>query len=159
MKSGRTRRELLFGLGGGGLLERLDAGLPEQQRQGWRSANPPLGRPILPAGIEAEVVALLGPVGGGIGPLDCLFESAAVSSDRIHYFFVTPAGRVEVILAAKEAPAEGLAVGGTSSFSIWAQGEAPEALRRAVAERVRAEVELRDRGQLWRAPGRGGSSP
>ena len=159
MKSGRTRRELLFGLGGGRLLERLDQGLPKEQRQGWRSGNPPLGGPILPAGIEAEVVELLGPLRRGIGALDCLFESATVSSDRIHYFFVTPGGRVEVILAAREAKVEGLGLGGTASFSIWAQGEAPEALRRAVAERVKAEVEPRDRGQLWRAPGRGRPAP
>ncbi len=156
MSNGRTRRELLRSLTGGSLfgLERV---APPEMRLRGHSTNPPLGRPVIPAGREAEVMALLGPLATEPPRPEWRLEKVTVDAERIEYAFAGPSGTARIGLVAHTDDPEGqqAAFAFTTSFRLLLDGSAPEAERAAVGFRVAAEVKARDHGQLWTDPDAG----
>lgn len=148
-EKGRSRRDWLRS--GAGLFGAfVDAMAPQEKPRPRPSQRPPSREPVIAAGQEQEIVALLGPLAREPFADGYRFAAAEVGTDRITYRFDGPAGPVRILLAALTRVDAGIVHAYTRSFRLIADGEATEEARFAVAERVAAEVMERDRGQLWR---------
>jgi len=141
---GRTRRDWLrSGAGFFGAL--VEACQPAARHP---RGEPPSTKAVIPAGREADVLALLGPLAKESFDGYKLAE-AKVEDERIVYSFDGPHGRVRILLVALTATGAGIVHAYTRSFRLIAEGDAPPETQFAVAERVAAEVLEHDHGQLW----------
>jgi hypothetical protein len=141
----KSRRDLLRSLGAGGFLDRL----APPTRPAWRSANPARKEPVIRAGQEVEVMALLGPLATGPAPAGYALSGTIVSVERIEYGFTGPGGTVQVILIGHGAAAADEVHASTESFRVVVTGDAPAEEIVAVGDAVTREVRARDHGQLW----------
>jgi hypothetical protein len=148
-EKGRSRRDLLRSLSGASFFSTLaEACTPAPQRQRSHSTNPPSQVPVIPAGREAEVVALLGPLAQQPA-LGYKLAETHVAPDRIDYSFAGPGGAVRVSLVSIAAVDAGVVHAYTRSFRLLVGGDAPEEARHAVGDLVADEIRARDDGQLW----------
>jgi hypothetical protein len=146
---GRSRRDLLRSLSGAGFLSSLvEACAPAPKRPATQSKNPATTKAVIPAGREAEVLALLGPLARQ--PFDGYkLEEATVASERIDFRFAGAGGKILISLVAIANVDAGVVHAYTRSFRVLVEGDAPDEARFAVVERVAAEVMEHDHGQLW----------
>ena len=151
MSHGKTRRELLRGLTGASLFSGLEGRVSPSPRTIKPSDNPPSERPVIPVGKEAEIMALLGPLGSAPPLPGWKLDRVTVGAERIEYAFVSAAAKVRVGLVAHcEDPEDAAAAfATTASFRVMLDGGAPAEVMRALGERVVDEVRVRDRGGMW----------
>ncbi|MSP59706.1 MAG: hypothetical protein EXR72_05070 [Myxococcales bacterium] len=147
----KSRRDLLRSLTGASLLSTLEGCVPASKRMRVHSKNPPSERAVIPAGKEAEVMALLGPFTREEPAPGYKLAKATVGAERIEFVFAGAAGKAVVsLVAASGAATDGGAGHATAgTFLVLVDGDAPAEGRAAVADRVAAEVRARDRGHLW----------